>query len=164
MLDLLVDLWRFMRVRKKYWLSPIILVMVLLGGLLIFVQGSAIAPCIYTIFCSSRLAGPAQSGAHQGRPSCNPAVGGGASVLVRSKRGPRRVPLSVSQSGLGSDFPLSGFSRSTASSSRFWNRAAGPFCHSTYRRSISPMAGSRRHLRRHCTRCESRPGQSRRKQ
>ncbi len=50
MLDLLVDLWRFMRVRKKYWLSPIILVMVLLGGLLIFVQGSAIAPFIYTIF------------------------------------------------------------------------------------------------------------------
>ena len=39
-----------MRVRKKYWLSPIILVMVLLGGLLIFVQGSAIAPFIYTIF------------------------------------------------------------------------------------------------------------------
>ena len=50
MLDLLVDLWRFMRVRKKYWLSPIILVMVLLGGLLIFVQGAAIAPFIYTIF------------------------------------------------------------------------------------------------------------------
>ncbi|MBJ37784.1 MAG: hypothetical protein CMD83_04875 [Gammaproteobacteria bacterium] len=50
MLDLLVDLWRFMRVRKKYWLSPIILVLVLLGGLLIFVQGSAIAPFIYTIF------------------------------------------------------------------------------------------------------------------
>ena len=50
MLDLLVDLWRFMRVRKKYWLSPIIFVMVLLGGLLIFVQGSAIAPFIYTIF------------------------------------------------------------------------------------------------------------------
>ena len=50
MLDLLVDLWRFMRVRKKYWLSPIILGMVLLGGLLIFVQGSAIAPFIYTIF------------------------------------------------------------------------------------------------------------------
>ncbi len=39
-----------MRVRKKYWLSPIIFVMVLLGGLLIFVQGSAIAPFIYTIF------------------------------------------------------------------------------------------------------------------
>ncbi len=39
-----------MRVRKKYWLSPIILVLVLLGGLLIFVQGSAIAPFIYTIF------------------------------------------------------------------------------------------------------------------
>jgi hypothetical protein len=50
MLDLLKDLWGFMRVRKKFWLGPIILVMVLLGGLLVFAQGSAIAPFIYTLF------------------------------------------------------------------------------------------------------------------
>ena len=50
MLDLLKDLWSFMRVRKKFWLAPIIFVMVLLGGLLVLAQGSAIAPFIYTLF------------------------------------------------------------------------------------------------------------------
>jgi len=50
MLDLFKDLWLFMRVRKKYWLAPIIFVMVLLGWLLIVAQGSAIAPFIYTLF------------------------------------------------------------------------------------------------------------------
>ncbi|MDH3692822.1 MAG: DUF5989 family protein [Gammaproteobacteria bacterium] len=50
MLDLLRDLWGFMRVRKKLWLAPIILVMVLLGALLVLAQGSAIAPFIYTLF------------------------------------------------------------------------------------------------------------------
>jgi Family of unknown function (DUF5989) len=49
-MSLPVELWRFMRVRKKYWLVPIILVMFLLGGLLILVKGSAVAPFIYTIF------------------------------------------------------------------------------------------------------------------
>lgn len=44
------ELWRFMRVRKKYWLLPIIVVMLLLGGLLVLAQGSAIAPFIYTLF------------------------------------------------------------------------------------------------------------------
>ena len=44
------ELWRFMRARKKYWLVPILVVMVLLGGLLVFAQGSAIAPFIYTLF------------------------------------------------------------------------------------------------------------------
>ncbi len=44
------ELWRFIRVRRKYWLLPIIVVMVLLGGLLILAQGSAIAPFIYTLF------------------------------------------------------------------------------------------------------------------
>lgn len=43
-------LWDFMKVRKKYWLLPIILVMILLGALLIFTQSSAIAPFIYTLF------------------------------------------------------------------------------------------------------------------
>ncbi|MFK7954824.1 MAG: DUF5989 family protein [Lysobacterales bacterium] len=50
MLDLLSDLWKFMRVRKKFWLSPIILVMVLLGVLIVLGEGSAIAPFIYTLF------------------------------------------------------------------------------------------------------------------
>ena len=50
MLELLRDLWGFMRERKKFWLAPIILVMVLLGGLLVLAQGSSIAPFIYTLF------------------------------------------------------------------------------------------------------------------
>jgi len=50
MIDLLQDLWSFMRERKKFWLAPIILLMVLLGALLVFAQGSAIAPFIYTLF------------------------------------------------------------------------------------------------------------------
>jgi len=50
MLDLLRDLWAFMRERKKFWLAPIILVLVLLGALIVFAQGSALAPFIYTLF------------------------------------------------------------------------------------------------------------------
>ena len=50
MLDLLKDLWDFMRVLKKFWLAPIIIVLVLLGMLIVFAQGSAVAPFIYTIF------------------------------------------------------------------------------------------------------------------
>ena len=50
MLDLLKDLWGFMRERKKFWMLPIILVMLLLGVLIVFAQGSAIAPFIYTLF------------------------------------------------------------------------------------------------------------------
>ena len=44
------ELWAFMRVRKKWWLLPIILVMLMVGGLLVFAQGSVLAPFIYTIF------------------------------------------------------------------------------------------------------------------
>mgnify|MGYP001553957816 CR=1 FL=1 len=50
MLELLKDLWGFMKERKKFWLAPIIIVLVLLGGLLILAQGSAVAPFIYTLF------------------------------------------------------------------------------------------------------------------
>jgi hypothetical protein len=50
MLDLLKDLWEFLKVRKKFWLAPIILVLVLLGGLIVLSQGSAVAPFIYTLF------------------------------------------------------------------------------------------------------------------
>ncbi|MDH3830811.1 MAG: DUF5989 family protein [Gammaproteobacteria bacterium] len=50
MWDLLKDLWGFLKVRKKFWLAPIILVLVLLGGLIVLSQGSAVAPFIYTLF------------------------------------------------------------------------------------------------------------------
>jgi hydrogenase/urease accessory protein HupE len=50
MSSLIAELWQFMRVRKKFWLLPIIFVTVLIGGLLIFAQGSAVAPFIYTLF------------------------------------------------------------------------------------------------------------------
>lgn len=49
-MSLLIELWRFMRVRKKFWLIPIVIVTTLLGGLLFLAQGSAIAPFIYTLF------------------------------------------------------------------------------------------------------------------
>lgn len=48
--DLFKDLWGFMKERKKFWLAPIIIVLVLLGVLLVLVQGSAVAPFIYTLF------------------------------------------------------------------------------------------------------------------
>ena len=44
------ELWLFLRVRKKLWLAPIIIVMLILGGLLIMAQGSVVAPFVYTIF------------------------------------------------------------------------------------------------------------------
>ena len=44
------EFWEFLKVRKKYWLIPIIIVLVLFGGLIILSQGSAVAPFIYTIF------------------------------------------------------------------------------------------------------------------
>ena len=50
LLELIKDIWDFMRVRKKYWLAPLIITLVLMGALLVFTQGSVIAPFIYTIF------------------------------------------------------------------------------------------------------------------
>ena len=47
---LAVEFWQFLKVRKKWWLLPIIVVMALVGALLVFAQGSALAPFIYTIF------------------------------------------------------------------------------------------------------------------
>jgi hypothetical protein len=46
----LAELWTFLRARKKLWLLPIVLVMLVMGGLLIIAQGSALAPFIYTLF------------------------------------------------------------------------------------------------------------------
>ena len=50
MMDLLIDLWDFLKTRKKFWLAPIIVVSVLLGALIVLTQGSAVAPFIYTLF------------------------------------------------------------------------------------------------------------------
>jgi len=50
MYEMLVDLWQFMKVRKKFWLLPIIFLLVILGFLLVFTQGTVVAPFIYTIF------------------------------------------------------------------------------------------------------------------
>ena len=49
-MSFLKELWAYMRARKKYWLIPILVVMVILGGLIVLAQGSAVAPFIYTLF------------------------------------------------------------------------------------------------------------------
>ncbi len=49
-MDFIKEFWEFLKIRKKYWLLPIIFVLVLFGGLIILSQGSAVAPFIYTIF------------------------------------------------------------------------------------------------------------------
>jgi len=49
-MDFVLQMWRFMGARRKYWLLPIIVVTVLLGGLLVLAQGSVVAPFIYTLF------------------------------------------------------------------------------------------------------------------
>jgi len=50
MLSFIVEVWTFMRVRKKFWLLPIIVMLALFGGLILLTQGTAVAPFIYTIF------------------------------------------------------------------------------------------------------------------
>jgi hypothetical protein len=49
-MDFLAELWRFMRVRKKFWLMPIVIMMIVFGGLVVLTKGSAGAPFIYTLF------------------------------------------------------------------------------------------------------------------
>jgi hypothetical protein len=49
-MSFLAELWMFLKVRKKFWLLPILIMMVLFGGLVVLTQGSAVAPFIYTIF------------------------------------------------------------------------------------------------------------------
>jgi len=49
-LGILKEFWDFLKVRKKWWLTPIIVVMVLLGALIVFSQGSALSPFVYTLF------------------------------------------------------------------------------------------------------------------
>ncbi len=50
MIELIQDLWGYMRENKKLWLAPILILLVLLGALVVFAEGSAIAPFIYTLF------------------------------------------------------------------------------------------------------------------
>lgn len=49
-LEILKELWEFLRVRKKWWLAPILIMLILLGVLIFFTQSSAVAPFIYTLF------------------------------------------------------------------------------------------------------------------
>lgn len=49
-LELLKDVWDFLKTRKKYWLTPLILTIILMGALIVFTQGSVVAPFIYSIF------------------------------------------------------------------------------------------------------------------
>ena len=46
----LTELWEFLRTRKRYWLAPIVLVLILLGALIVFTEGSAVAPFVYALF------------------------------------------------------------------------------------------------------------------
>ena len=50
MVEFIAELWAFMKERKKFWLAPIVVVLLLLGSLIVLTQGSAIAPFIYTLF------------------------------------------------------------------------------------------------------------------
>lgn len=50
MLEVMKDLWGFLRVRKKFWLAPILIALLLMGTLIVLSQGSAVAPFIYTLF------------------------------------------------------------------------------------------------------------------
>ena len=50
MVDFLTELWRFMRVRRKFWLLPVLILMAVFGGLAFVTKGSAVAPFIYTLF------------------------------------------------------------------------------------------------------------------
>ena len=49
-MSILVELWQFLRMRKKFWLLPIVMVLLVFGGLIVLVQGTAVAPFIYTLF------------------------------------------------------------------------------------------------------------------
>jgi hypothetical protein len=50
MLSFLQELWDFLRIRKKYWLLPVFVMMAVFGGLIVLTKGSAVAPFIYTLF------------------------------------------------------------------------------------------------------------------
>ena len=49
-MNFIIEFWNFIRARKKYWLLPILIILVIFGGLIVLSQGSAVAPFIYTLF------------------------------------------------------------------------------------------------------------------
>jgi Family of unknown function (DUF5989) len=49
-MSLVTELWQFMRERKKYWIAPVLILSVVMGGLIVLTKGSAVAPLIYTLF------------------------------------------------------------------------------------------------------------------
>jgi|TARA_B100001027_G_scaffold207366_1_gene171730 hypothetical protein len=49
-MNFIKEFWEFLKIRKKYWLFPIIIILIIFGGLIVLTQGSAVAPFIYTIF------------------------------------------------------------------------------------------------------------------
>ena len=49
-IELIKDIWDFLKIRKKYWLAPLIITIILMGALIVFTQGSVVAPFIYSIF------------------------------------------------------------------------------------------------------------------
>lgn len=49
-MNFIIEIWEFLKIRKKLWLAPIIFIMIILGGLLILAEGSVVAPLIYTLF------------------------------------------------------------------------------------------------------------------
>ena len=49
-IELIKDIWDFLKIRKKYWLAPLLLTLIFMGALIVFTQGSVLAPFIYTIF------------------------------------------------------------------------------------------------------------------
>lgn len=49
-MELLKEIWAFMRIRKKFWMAPIIIILLLLGSLIVLTEGSALAPFVYTLF------------------------------------------------------------------------------------------------------------------
>lgn len=50
MIDLIKELWAYLKARRKFWLAPLLLALLMIGGLLVLTQGSALAPFIYTLF------------------------------------------------------------------------------------------------------------------
>ena len=50
LIELIIDVWDFLKIRKKYWLAPLIITIIFMGALIVFTQGSVIAPFIYSIF------------------------------------------------------------------------------------------------------------------
>jgi hypothetical protein len=49
-ISIIIEFWDFLKVRKKWWLAPIIIILILLGALIVFTEGSAVAPFVYTLF------------------------------------------------------------------------------------------------------------------